>query len=653
MDRYGVAPPKPKMLAKATLNRLSDPVKGKHMDENESPQRARVVRDTKMHPRRQNKPVVSRHRSSSRNAAPPELDGYDHSPIRKQAWSESPQKHPPRPQASPRHDHGGDGDGGGGGGEGGGFFITGVEEGDGGEDYGDEDFESPPPSPAALRRRMQQAQQQPQGGPEVSPIGMGLVGKSPAGRDRGGAYSPPDIYSPRTKEALRKSFSHEQQVEAAAAPPKKTFNPLQFAGKHVEETAGRPSRATKVSSLGAKQPKQKQGKLVKGKAKPKTTAKAAGGRTASKTRDASAGRAPRGSSLERNSKAGLRRSARRAPVGDDLTFEAPSRRVQLLSNKMQAASRSSRGDASSSLLRSSSVKGARSSSTGRDGLGGSRSAPTLPRGRAGQRGGEDDERLPSIQAHSSSKPASLPALRAKNLLGRKGVSPALQERYADILHSSREASKLDPPPGGKTAGHGFGASSGTGRSRTKTLQPIVEKQDSGRQKSLPANAHNVDKKLKNREAVKQKQKQSQEDVRSPAGLTAEEKERRRAEEQSRREEQEKRIEARMVASKKKDEMEYRNKIRQQAEESAAKARSQDANYETVDEKLVLMFKTHCARLNTKLSEADKLSADFRALKEFDGYSSSDRQNLRADRDRAGATKAEAGGDAFLSKQLMM
>mmetsp|Transcript_27054 Transcript_27054/g.50579 ORF Transcript_27054/g.50579 Transcript_27054/m.50579 type:complete len:720 (-) Transcript_27054:281-2440(-) len=660
MDRYGAAPPKPKLMAKSTLNRLSDPIKGRQIEENhQSPQRTRVVRDTKVHPRKQNKPVAAaRHRSSSKNHASHERDPYDHSPIRKEAWgdtSQSPTKYP-RPPPSPEHDMGGGG--------GTGFFITGTN--DEGEDYGDEDFESPPPSPGALRRQLEQGKTQ---GPEVSPIdlvGVCMV-ESPGAGARAGGYSPPDIYSPRTKEALRASFNKEQVSAPVLPPPKKSFNPLKFSDPDPTPVR-QPTRKTRKPLVS---------KPVKSKPKPKTKTRAS-----SKTRGAT-GRT-RGSSIERQSKVGLRKSTRKTTAGDELTFDVPSKRVQLLSNKMHA-NKNSRASSNNSvargrngenvMMRSSSVKGIRSSSNSRDrgaqNMSGSRSAPSLKR-RQGAGRGTSEERLPTISA-ATSKPTSLPALRAKNLLGRKSVSPALQEKYSSILQSSKEACRDDPPPAKKTA-PGFGASSGTGRTKTSTLQPIMEKQGSIRKKTSTVESRKMEKKLKTRRETVAKQ----EEVKSPGRLIAEDKEKRKKEEKLRRDEQEKRIEARMLASKKKEEMDYRKKIREQAQESAAKSKQRDMSG-SVDEKLISMFKTHCLRVTTKLSEADRLSADFKALKEFDGYSSSDRLKLRPEEDSAPppsvsstqvASSSSATSDvkdtstastevtsdvnvAFLSKQLMV
>jgi hypothetical protein len=674
MDRYGAAPPKPKLLAKATLDRLSDPVKGKHIDENVSPQRTRVVRDTKFHPRKQGKPVAStRHRSSSKNNDKNDRDPYDHSPIRKSAWGDTPSSPPkqPRPSESPLRNHDPGSEGGGTG-----FFITGTN--DEGEDYGDDDFESPPPSPAALRKMMEHAKPL---GPEVSPIGLGMgcIVESPGiggGRGGAGVYSPPDIYSPRTKEALRVSFNKEQTAATALPVPKKQFNALQFTGSKPEKQSNLPTRkSVKPSALASKKPLPKQTKVVKGRTKSKTKSST---RASSKTRGAT-GRT-RGSSIERQSKVGPRNSTRRATPMDELAFDAPSKRVQLLSNKLKAnkGNRSSTNNSSargrtgdSSLLRSSSVKGIRSSSIGRDQaaqMGGSRSAPSLKRRQAGGRD-VSEERLPTISA-STSKPMTLPALRAKNLLGRKGVSPSLQERYADILQTSKEACRDDPPVV-KQPAPGFGASSNTGRTKTKSLQPIMEKQKTMRQKPPPKVEKKMERKLKNRRATVLKQEES---LKSPTRMAEENKEKRRKDEQLRREEQEKRIEARMLASKKKEEMDYRAKIRQQAEESLTKSKQSDLVCGSADDKLVLMFKTHCARLTSKLSDADKLSANFKSLKEFDGYSSIDREKMRPQEDPAPSfsstrekspttqgspsviaaptTNIDPDG-AFLSKQLMV
>ena len=217
----------------------------------------------------------------------------------------------------------------------------------------------------------------------------------------------------------------------------------------------------------------------------------------------------------------------------------------------------------------------------------------------------------------------------------------MQEKYAGILYESKEACR----DGTSTSPLGFGASGAEGR--PTALQPIVEQEGKGtmrggRQGGPPgADFKKMDRKLKNREAIKKRKEMAIK--KSPGKVAAEEKEKRKEEEILRREEIEKRIEVRANASKKKEEMDYRNKIRQQAEDNAAAAK-QKANYETVDEKLILMFKSHCARVTKKLSQVDKMSADFKALKEFDGYSSSDRLKLRPVEDampRATPTPATA------------
>lgn len=223
-----------------------------------------------------------------------------------------------------------------------------------------------------------------------------------------------------------------------------------------------------------------------------------------------------------------------------------------------------------------------------------------------------------------------------------------------------------PPPqrGRPTAGTRTGPGAGVG-GKNKTLQPIVEKRRTSRQRAPLGENDNapedeatkkLGRKLKNREVAKKKKEE--EILISPGKMAAEAKERRKEEERARREEQEQRIEARAHASKKKEEMDYRSKIRQEAEENASTAKSK-GSYETVDEKLILMFKSHCARVTTKLSNADKMSADFKALKEFDGYSSSDRLKLRPQEDtppplhHAGSSANMESNNAFLSKPLMM
>ena len=614
MERYGAAPPKPKLLAKSTLQRLSDPVKGRHMDQDVEivPRRVRVVREAKCHPRKQHKAPSA---AASRNRLPPPNDrnrSYDHSPIRKEAWTESsPSKYPRPSDSNPlQKDVGGDT-----------FFITGTN--DVGQDYENDEFESPPPSPATLRKNIELK------GPEVSPIDLGMDRRSVAESPRQ-KYSPPDIYSPRTKEALRASFSKEQSLP----PPKKTFNPLQFSSKKAEASS---RKFSKPSSL--KQKKIKQKKPTRGKAKTNTsgnvTNKRRGGRT-------------RGPSLDRQSKIGLRKGVRKNGAENDFIFDGPSERVQLLSNKLQASKlsrvdvgRANKGRNDNTILRSTSLKDIRKGikPTASRRMGGSKSASTF------KKSDTEDQGLPRISATSTmQKPTTLPQLRTKHLLGRKSVSPSLQDRYADILQVSKEAHKYDPPH--KSTAKGFGVGAG---GRQSSLQPIVEKR-----KKADRNSKNP----------KINFKRNVEPTTDPKKDAAEAKEKRRKEEAARRAEQEKRLEARAQAAKKKEEMEFRSKIRKAAEENATKGRAL-STYETVDDKLISMFKTHCVKLSSKLSEADKLASEFKVLSEFDGYSSSDRQKmqpLETEVDSSSLSTNCVGNDhvsntssdnAFLSKPLIM
>lgn len=585
MDRYGAAPPQPKLLAKSTLSRLSHPVKGKQFEDEESSlQRVRVVRDTKMHPRKHGK---GGHKSSRR---PNDTDNrrgdsqYDHSPIRKEAWAES------RSPTKYADDN-----------MGGNTFLTGVNDDEEEEEnYDNEDFDSPPPSPGALLRQVQG-----NNGLEYSPLDQGVV-DSP-GRQRNQTYTPPDIYSPRTKNALRESFQKETT---------KTFSPKKMS--HDSRNYELNDSLNKMN-VETRQPKAKSTKR-------KPTIKAS--------------RRTRGSSLEKRSNPPRRKKKTKA-MDEQSSSASNSNRVQLLTNKMKASKKTRVVEGRNAkrldgLTRSTSVKGIRqgNSTKGgpkRSGLAASRSAPTIK-----NRNRPVESKLPAIPAASSPhKPTSLPELRAKNLFGRKGVTPSLQQKYANILNETREAHKNDAQSFQKPEQ----------RSR-KSLQSLSQKK-----KALPSSSK-VDRKSTTKR--KETRKLNTDDSTSK-NQTEQDQEKVEADLK-----QKSRLEARELASKKKEEMEFRQKIRKVAEENAARVKSNSKKYETVDEKLVSMFRTHCARLSSKLSEADKISEDFKNLKEFDGYSIKDRRT-KVDSSVVGGAKKDidAGSQnpesdaAFLSKQLIV
>lgn len=587
MDRYGAAPPKPKLLAKATLSRLADPLGGRQQGED----RPRVVRETKQH--------ATKHSENMGAAKERRRREQEHSPIRKEAWadtSRSPVKAPRHPDVKERQES-----------QTSNFFLTGTN--DEGEDYKD-DFESAPPSPSALVRRVQQqhlaaSQQQQHSALHALP--------------RASAYTPPDIYSPRTKEALRASFQKESNEPKEEAPPSK-----------------------KSMNMPIEKSKKKKGKVSRGKGKVKGSGKVAalagaevvtGGRTRGAQPPAAAAAVKK-----------LKKKKAPAPLEDELNFDAPSHRVQLLSNKLKATSKANGARSSSHMaasasegaLRSSSVKGARHSNiTDGQTLAGSRSAPSLKRVRHPEPRQSALDVLPDITEPAKT---SLPVLRAKNLLGRRAAAPALQKHYAEVLAESKESAKA--------SGLGFSQDKRGARANKTVLRPIAESSRPARKvANIDEAAPQLDAKLNKKGNSKSTESSQLSPSRVPAGASLVE-----SEGHARKEEQEKKIEMRAQAFKKKEEMEFRHKIRLAAEENA-KLKG-DRSIETVDDKLVQMFQTHCAKLSAKISEADKFSSDFKMLREYDGYSIHDRLKMRPPQAENDAT-ISGPDSAFLPKQLIV